>query len=92
VYSAAAGGIFDLGPQLLDFLRLVVAFAELALDGLELFAQEVVALVLADLGLNLRLDLRAELENFELLDQQAIQQVEPMPDVERLEHFLPRLG
>ncbi len=62
---------FDLGAKLLDFLGLVVAFAELALNGLELLAQEIIALVFADLGLHLRLDLRSELEDFELLDQQA---------------------
>ena len=79
---------FDLLAQLLDFLRLVVAFAELALNRLELLAQEVVALVLADLRLHLRLDLRAELEHLELLDEQAVQVVEPRAHVERLEHFL----
>ena len=82
-----AGG-FDLLGELLDFLGLVVAFAELLLDRLHLLAQEVLALVLADLGLHLRLDLRAELEHLELLDQDAVQVVHPRADVERLEHFL----
>ena len=40
-------------------LRLIVALAELLLNRLELLAQEILALVLADLGLHLRLDLRA---------------------------------
>ena len=83
---------FDLRAELLDLLGLIVALAELALNRLELLAQEVVALVLADLRLHLRLDLRAELEHFELLDQEPIQQIETLADVERLEHFLPRLG
>ena len=78
----------DLLGQLLDFLGLVVALAELLLDRLHLLAQEVFALVLADFGLHLRLDLRAELEDFELLDQDAVQVVHPRADVERLEHFL----
>ena len=86
-----AGG-FELGAQLFDLARLIVAFAELLLDRLELFAQEVVALVLADFRLHLALDLRAELEDFELLDQQAVQQVEPRADVERLQHFLLGVG
>ena len=64
---------FDLRAELLDLLGLVVAFAELALNGFQLLAQEVVALVLADFRLHLRLNLRAELEHLELLDQQAIQ-------------------
>ena len=81
------GGI-DLLAQLLDVLGLVVAFAELPLNRLQLLAQEVVALVLADLRLHLRLDLRAELEHLELLDQEPVEVVEAGADVERLEHFL----
>ncbi len=82
-----AGGI-DLRAQLVDLLGLLVAFAELLLDRLHLLAQEVLALVLADLGLDLRLDLRTELEHLELLDQDPVERVHPRPDVERLEHFL----
>ena len=63
-----AGGV-DLLFELLDLLGLVVALAELLLDRLELLAQEVLALVLADFRLHLRLNLRAELEDLELLDQ-----------------------
>ena len=81
-------GRFDLLGELLDLLGLIVAFAELLLDRLHLLAQEVLALVLADLGLHLRLDLRAELEHLELLDQDAVQVVHPRADVERLEDFL----
>ena len=79
---------FDLLAQLLDFLGLVVAFAELLLNRLHLLAQEVLALVLADLRLHLRLDLRPELEHLELLDQDPVQAVHPRADVERLEHLL----
>ena len=82
-----AGG-FDLLGQLLDVLGLIVAFAELLLDRLHLLAKEVFALVLADLGLHLRLNLRPELEDLELLDQDPVERVEPRPDVERLEHLL----
>ena len=82
-----AGG-FDLLGELLDFLGLVVALAELLLNRLHLLAQEVLALVLADLGLHLRLNLRSELEHLELLDEDPIQVVHPRADVERLEHFL----
>ena len=45
---------------------LLVALAELLLDRLQLLAQEVLALALLDLGLHLRLDLRAELDHLEL--------------------------
>ena len=86
VSGMPAASIFS--RELLDFLGLIVALAELLLDRLHLLAQEVLALVLADLGLHLRLDLRAELEHFELLDQDPVQAVHPRADVERLEHLL----
>ena len=66
---------FDLRAQLVDFLGLVVALAELLLDRLHLLAQEVLALALADLGLHLRLNLRAELEDLELLGQDPVELV-----------------
>ena len=81
-------GRVDLVAQLVDLLGLLVAFAELLLDRLHLLAQEVLALVLADLGLHLRLDLRAELEHLELLDQDPVELVHARADVERLEHLL----
>jgi len=46
-----------------DLRRLRIALAELVLDGLHLLAQEELALPLLHLLLNLRLDLRAELED-----------------------------
>ena len=82
-----AGGVY-LVAQLVDLFGLVVALAELLLNRLELLAEEVLTLVLSDLRLHLRLNLRSELQNFELLDQDAVQRVHPGPDVERLEHFL----
>ena len=81
------GGV-KLFPQLVDLLGLLVTFAELLLDRLHLLAQEVLALVLADFGLHLRLDLRAELEDLELLDEQTVERVHPGADIERLEHLL----
>src|SRR5436853_7856417 len=55
--------------QLIDLRLLGVAFAELVLDRLQLLAQEELALSLLHLFLNLRLDLRAELEHLELAVQ-----------------------
>ena len=82
----------DLGAQLVDLLGLIVALAKLLLDRLQLLAQEVLALVLADFRLHLRLDLRAELEDLELLDQQAVERIHPRPDVERLQDLLLHRG
>ena len=76
-----AGG-FDLFAKLFDFLGLIVAFAELLLNRLHLLAQEVFALVLADLRLHLRLDLRAQLEHLGFLDEQAVEQVQPRAHVD----------
>ena len=81
-------GRVDLLAKLLDLLLLVVVFAELLLDRLELLAQEVLALVLADFRLHLRLDLRPELEDLELLDEDPVQAVHPRAHVERVEHLL----
>ena len=78
----------DFRGEFLGFLGLVVALAEFLLNRLHLLAQEVFALVLADLGLHLRLNFRAELEHFQLFDQDAVQVVHPRADVERLEHLL----
>ena len=83
---------FDLLAQLLDLPRLLVAFPELLLNGFELLAKEVLALVLPDLGLDLRLDLGPQLQDLELLDQDSVQLVHPRADVERLEHLLFGLG
>ena len=81
--SSGMPGGFDLLAELVDLLGLVVALAELLLDRLHLLAQEVLALVLADLRLHLRLDLRAELEDLELLGQDAVELGHPLADVER---------
>ena len=85
-------GRLDLLAQLVDFLGLVVVLAELLLDRLQLLAEEVLALVLADLRLHLRLDLRPELEHLELLDQDPVEQVHAGADVERVEHLLLHRG
>ena len=81
------GGV-DLRAQLLDLLRLLVALAELLLDGLQLLAQEVLALVLADLRLHLRLDPRPELEDFQLLDEDPVERVHARADVELRQDLL----
>jgi hypothetical protein len=79
---------FDFLGELFNLLGLIVALAKLLLNRLHLLAEEVLALVLADLGLHLRLDLRSELEHLELLDQDPVQVVHAGADVEHLEDFL----
>ena len=78
----------DLLAKLLDLFLLVVVFPQFLLDGLELLAQEIIALVLADLRLHLGLDLRPELEDLEFLDKDPVQAVHPGAHVEGVEDFL----
>ena len=82
-------GRLDLLPQLLDLLGLIVVLSELLPNRLELLAQQVLALALAHLRLHLGLDLRAELEHLELLDEDAVQLIHAGADIERIEHLLP---
>src|SRR5262245_1402064 len=62
LYDLGHARRLDLLAELLDLLGLVVAFAELLLNGLELLAKEVLTLIAADFGLDLRLNPRPELE------------------------------
>ena len=81
-------GRLDLLPQLVQLLDGVVPLSQLLLDGLELLAQVVLALALADLGLDLRLDLRPEGQDLGLLGQRGHQPLEPRPHLERLQELL----
>ena len=56
----------ELLAQLAGLRRGLVDLAELLLDRLELLAQDVLALALVELGLDLRLDLRADRDDLEL--------------------------
>ena len=69
--------------QLVDLGLLRVALAELLLDRLQLLAQEVLALALLHLGLDLRLDLRAELDHLELAAEDPGDLAQPLLDVRR---------
>ena len=77
-----AGG-FDLLAQLVDLGLLRVVLAELALDGLELLAQDVLALGLVHLGLDLGLDPALELEDLDLVGEEVRDELEALDDVDR---------
>jgi hypothetical protein len=81
-----AGG-FDLLAQLVDLGLLRVVLAQLALDGLELLAQDVLALGLVHLGLDLGLDLALQLEDLDLAAEERRDDLEPLDDVRRLEQL-----
>ena len=86
-----AGGL-DLVAQLVDLGLLRVVLAQLALDGLELLAQDVLALGLVHLGLDLGLDPALQLEDLDLVGEEVGDELEALDDVDRLEHLLALLG
>ena len=78
--------------ELVDLGLLVVALAELLLDRLQLLAEEVLALALLHLRLDLGLDLRAELDHLELAAEDARDRVQPLLDVGGVEQRLLLVG
>ena len=85
-------GDFDLVTQLVDLGLLRVVLAELALDGLQLLAEDVLALGLVHLGLDFRLDPALQLEDLDLVREEVGDELEARHDVDRLEHLLALLG
>ena len=92
--ATSSGKLERLEPlaQLVDLRLLGVALAELVLDRLQLLAQEELALALLHLRLDLRLDLRPELQNLELAVQDRRDLAQPLLDVHELEQPLLLLG
>ena len=84
--------LLDLLLELVVLALLVVAVAQLLLDRLHLLAQVVLALVLLELGLHLVLDLAADLEHLEVLDQDLVDAVEADAHVEGLQELLALRG
>ena len=78
----------ELRAQLVHLGLLLVALAELLLDRLQLLAQEVLALALLHLRLDLRLDLRAELDHLELTAEDRRDRAQALLDVRGLEQLL----
>ena len=84
-------GLVEAAAQLLGLLALGVLLAQLVLDGPELLAEHVVALLLAHLGLGLAGDLLPQLEHLQLVGQVAVEQPEGLEPRGRLEQgLLPR--
>ena len=82
----------DALAELGDLRLLRVVLAELLLDRLQLLAQEILALPLLHLGLNLGLDLRSELEDLELAVEDRRHGAQPLLDVDLLQDLLALLG
>ena len=90
--SSGSSIAVELLAQLLDLGLGRVALAELLLDRLELLAQHELALRAVDLGLDLRLDARADRDDLELAREELGQPPQPPADVELLEQLLLLLG
>ena len=86
-----AGG-FQLLAELFGVFGGFVGLAELFLDGLELLAQVEFALALRELALHLGLDAAAQLEQFELAGEVAVDFVEALPAIEHFEQALALRG
>ena len=84
--------LLDLPAQLGQLGLLLVAFAELVLDRLQLLAEEELALALLHLGLDLGLDLRAELDDLQLAAEDREHVPETRRDIGLLEQALLLLG
>jgi hypothetical protein len=78
--------------QLLGLRLLLVDLAELLLDRAELLAQEVLALAAVHLGLDLRLDPAADLDELQLTGEDLGEQAQPLGHVALLEQPLLVLG
>ena len=68
--SSGMPACLDLLAQLVDLGLLRVVLAQLALDRLQLLAQDVLALGLVHLGLDLGLDLALQLEDLDLAGEE----------------------
>ena len=89
--SGMPGGL-DLLAQLVDLGLLRVVLAQLALDRLELLAEDVLPLGLVHLGLDLALDLPLELEDLDLAGEEVADDLQAGADLDGLEELLPLLG
>jgi len=81
-------GRLDLLAKLVDLGLLRVLLTKLALDRLQLLTQDVLALGLVHLGLDLGLDLALQLEDLDLAREEVADQLQALDDVDRLEQLL----
>ncbi len=81
-------GLFDLLAQFAHVLGPVVGLAQLALDGLQLLAQEIFALRLVDLAAHIGLDLLLHGEQLDLLAQRLVDALDALHRVGDLEDLL----
>src|SRR6266498_3043402 len=79
---------FDLNAQVVDFGGNGIGFAQLALDGADLLAQEEIALAFGHAAGDFVLDLGAERGDFQLAIEQRLETIQAFFDVRDLEETL----
>ncbi len=82
----------ELLPELIDLGLHLVGLSELLLDRLELLAQEILPLPLLELRLDLRLNLRADRDDFEFPREHLGEPAQPLGHVDFFEELLLFLG
>ena len=89
-FARVLGQVRRLDPlaQFVHFGFDLVLFAELGLDRFQLLAEEELALPFVDFGLDLRLDLGAELDDLELPREDLREVAQPFGDVDFFEQLL----
>ena len=90
--SSGRLALLDAVPQLVDLGLGLVGLAQLVLDGLDLLAQDVLALGLVHLRLDLVLDLGAQLQHFQLPVHEGGEPAQPLGEVHLFQQLLLVLG
>ena len=85
------GGLLDFLAQRLDFAGVGIGFAQFALDGAHLFAQEEIALRFGDGSGDVGLDFGAERQHFVLAVEHRQEPGKPLLDGSGFEQLLPVL-
>jgi len=80
--------LFDLLAVVLDLFGQLLPFAELGLDGLQLLAEEVLALALVHLALRGRGDFLLHRQEVDLARQQLVDSLEPFDGIDRFQNLL----
>ena len=79
---------FEFLPEFVQVGVVGLPFAEFLLDGLDLLAEEMVALGLGDLRADLLLDLARQLQHGELSREELAEPLQPLADVGLAQEFL----
>jgi hypothetical protein len=80
--------LFDAQPVFLDFLGAFIQFAQLFVNGPDLFAQKVIPLALGDLVFDIRLDFGLHHRQLHLTGKQIMDFLQARHRIDQLDHLL----